>query len=176
MEPIQFGLHRTQRPKELGQKADDYMPNGMASGSRQANDALVPRQTVEIIQELQKRLDAPKGHLHATIQLLKWPLRECEMRGQLTRLENVKTIFILSLVTGEMHQSQKTASKILSLRTLLEDVSIRQQAADSRKCLLSCLVLKLNEMGHEHQAMMEWMDPSITRKNIRKSRMLGTGV
>ena len=161
-----------------GQNADNGKQHGSAKDSHQASDASVLKQTLEFLQELQKSLNAPKGRWCAAVQRLKWPLRESEVQKHLTRLERVKTYFVLSLVTDEVDQSRKTASEILSLRTLLEDVSHRQQAADFRKRSPSYAVLKLIEPGSEHQAMMEWLcpvDPSITRKSTEKIRMPGTG-
>lgn len=160
------------------QEASDYQQHGSTKDSYQTIDASVLNQTVEFLQELQKSLEVPKGRWAATAQLLKWPLRESEVQKHLNRLERVKTYFVLSLITGEVDQSRKTADEISSLRTLLEDVSLRQQAADNRKTFLAYAGLELIGLGSEHQGMMEWLslvDPSVTRKSIQKLQMPGTG-
>ncbi len=99
--------------------------------------ASVLKQTVEFLRELQQKLGEPKGRFNAAIHLLKWPLRESEVQEHLNRLERVKTYFVLSMVTDEVHQSRKTANEITALRTLVQDASLRQQATDSRKPSLS---------------------------------------
>lgn len=137
------------------QEASDYQQHGSTKDSYQMIDASVLSQTVEFLQELQKSLEVPKGRWGATAQLLKWPLRESEVQKHLNRLGRVKTYFVLSLNTGEVGQSRKTADEISSLRTLLEDVILRQQAANNRKTFFAYLYLKLIELGSEHQGMME---------------------
>lgn len=159
-------------------KDGDTDENGSLQDRRQENDARVLKQTLEFLQELQKSLDPPTGRFRTAIQLMKWPLREGEVQNHLTRLERVKTYFVLSLVTGEVDQSQKTASEISMLRTMLEDVSLRQLAAHSRKSIHPDAVRKLTSVGTEHQGMVEWLcpvDPNITRCNIEKTRIPGTG-
>ena len=152
--------------------------DGSVQRPAQVNNAVVLEQTIEFLQELQQSLQAPKGRLRLAVQLLKWPLRESEVQKHLTRLERVKTYFVLTLVTGEVDQSQKTASEISSLRTLLEDVSLRQLAAESRKTPPLDTVSKVTKSGSEHQGMIEWLcpvDASITRNNTEKTRIPGTG-
>ena len=130
--------------------------------SHQPKITLVLEQTVEFLQELQQSLGVPKGRLNAAVHLMKWPLRESEVQRHLTRLERVKTFFVLTLVTDDADQSRKTANEITALRTLVQDASIRQQAIESRK---------------EHQACMEWLspvDPSAIRRSIERTRMPGT--
>jgi hypothetical protein len=121
---------------EGDQKSDDNDQQCSVKKSHQANTALVLKQTVEFLQELQESLKRPKTRLGAVVQRLKWPLRESEVQDHLNRLERVKTYFVLSLVTDDLEESRKTAGEISTLRSLLEHVSLRQQATDSRKCLL----------------------------------------
>lgn len=58
--------------------------------------------TLVFLKELKISLDPPQSRLKATIQRLKWPLKEKETQSHLQRLERVKTYFILSQVTEEM--------------------------------------------------------------------------
>ncbi len=120
---------------EKDRKTDDNNQQASTRKSHQANISLVLQQTVEFLQELQKSLKMPKTRLGAAVQRLKWPLRESEVKDHLVRLERVKTYFVLSLVTDDLEESRKTATEISTLRSLLENVSLRQQATDSRKCL-----------------------------------------
>ena len=66
-----------------------------------ANVSSILSQTLEFLNELQGTLSKPMGRVQATVQLLKWPLKEGDMQKHLKRLERVKTYFILSLVTDE---------------------------------------------------------------------------
>ena len=95
----------------------------------------VLKQTLEFLQELQESLGEPKSRLRAAAQLMKWPLREGEVQKHLTRLERVKTFFVLSLVTDEANESRKMANEIAALRTLIQDATLRQQAAESREAI-----------------------------------------
>ena len=76
-----------------------------------ANVRLVLVQTLDLLNELQGILLEPKGRFHATVQLLKWPLKENEMQMYLKRLERVKTYFVLSLVTDEVFASSFSFSE-----------------------------------------------------------------
>ena len=87
-----------------GQAADEI--SGPAI--HKASVRLVLVQTLESLNELQGILLEPKGRFHATVQLLKWPLKENEMQMHLKRLERVKTYFVLSLVTDEAFESSFT--------------------------------------------------------------------
>ena len=109
--------------------------HGTEDKSHRATIATVLKQTLEFLQELQESLGEPKTRLKAAAQLMKWPLREGEVQKHLTRLERVKTFFVLSLVTDEADQSRKTANEIVALRTLIQDATLRQQAAESRESL-----------------------------------------
>ena len=121
------------------QKSNAKDQRGSIKKSHQENTARVLQQTVEFLQELQKKLKVPETRLGAAVQRLKWPLRESEVRDHLNRLERVKTYFVLSLVTDDLEGSRKTANEIAALRTLLENVSLQDQAANSRKCLPYCI-------------------------------------
>ena len=106
--------------------ADDYRESTESTAS-------VLKQTEEFLNELLQSLLEPKGRLNAAMHLMRWPLRENEIQRHLSRLERVKTFFILSLVTGEVDQSRKMANEIAALRTLIEDASMRQQTVESRR-------------------------------------------
>ncbi len=117
-------------------KVDEDGQRSSVKKAHQENTAQVLKQTVEFLQELQESLQAPKSRLGTVVQRLKWPLKESEVENHLKRLERVKTYFVLSLVTDNLEESRKTASETSALRTLLEHVSLRQQATENRK---SCL-------------------------------------
>ena len=121
---------------ENDQKGDEADHRDSIKTAHRENTALVLTQTVEFLQELHENLKLPKSRLGAVVQRLKWPLRENEVENHLKRLERVKTYFVLSLVTDDLEESRKTANEISSLRTLMESVSLRQQATEGRK---SCL-------------------------------------
>ena len=88
----------------IGQAADEIPGPAI----HKANVRLVLVQTLDLLNELQGILLEPKGRFHATVQLLKWPLKENEMQMYLKRLERVKTYFVLSLVTDEAFVSSFT--------------------------------------------------------------------
>ena len=183
-EAVQEGPQR--RPLVYDQIADVYSKSKegkdeiTAKSFHQNTVASVLRQTVEFLRELQQSLALPKGRLNAAMHLMKWPLKESEISGHLTRLERVKTYFILSLVTDEVSQSQRTANEIAALRTLIEDASLKQQAVESRGSLQqSTHLFTLMILGNEHQALIEWLcpvNPSSIRSSIDKTRMPGTGI
>lgn len=72
-----------------------------AQDAQNTNVRSILRQTLEFLEELQKALIEPKGRFQSAVHLLKWPLKEGEMKKHLKRLERVKTYFVLSLVTAE---------------------------------------------------------------------------
>ena len=115
-------------------KTDRSRVDGSTSSNSQENFVSVLKQTVEFLQELQQSLIEPKSRFNAALHLMKWPLRESEVQRHLSRLERVKTYFILSLVAGEIDQSRKTANEIAALRSLVEVTSLEQQAVESREC------------------------------------------
>ena len=116
--------------------AVDFKAPGSAKDAHKENIASVLAQTETFLKELQQSLVEPSGRLNAAMHLMRWPLRENEINRHLSRLERVKTFFILSLVTGEVDQSRKTANEIAALRTLIQDTSLRQQAVESRRLSL----------------------------------------
>ncbi|KAL9124775.1 MAG: hypothetical protein Q9217_005928 [Psora testacea] len=137
--------------------------DGISYESHKANIHTVLHQTLEFVQELQQSLIEPKRRFQATIHLLRWPLREGEMRKHLKRLERVKTYFVLSLVTDEVDQSMKTAKELMAIRTIMQDTTQRQEIAESR---------------NKHAEILNWLspvDPSPMRKSLAKSRTPGTG-
>ena len=123
----------TETTTEKAKKNTDIKDDAAAESSHQENVASVLKQTVEFLQELQQSLGEPKTRMKAVVQLMKWPLRDSEVKKHLNRLERVKTFFVLSLVTDEADQSRKTAQEIAALRTLIQDAALRQQAAESSK-------------------------------------------
>ena len=69
---------------------------------RSDNLRRILEETLVFLQYLKSSLDLPPDRLKATVQKLKWPLKEKETNSHLQRLERVKTYFILSQVTEEM--------------------------------------------------------------------------
>ena len=160
-------------------KNKDGKEDNSAKDFHQENVTSVLKQTIEFLRELQQELSPPKTRLKAVVQLMKWPLRESVVQQHLTRLERVKTFFVLSLVTDEVDQSRKTADEISALRTLIQDATLRQQAAEFREFPdhWLCRTARLTRPESEHQAMLKWLcpiDPSIIRKSIDKARLPGT--
>lgn len=68
----------------------------------------VLQQSTEFLQDLHRRLEAPKTRSQAKIQKLKWPFERKETTQHLQRLERVKTYLILSLMTDEMFASTRS--------------------------------------------------------------------
>ncbi|KAG8529472.1 uncharacterized protein KY384_006109 [Bacidia gigantensis] len=125
--------------------------------------ASVLEQTIDFLRELQRSLAVPTTRFKRVTQVMAWPLKEGQVQTHLNRLERVKTFFILSLVTDEVDQSREMANEIMSLRTMLHDVTLKQQAREASK---------------EYQAMVKWLcpvDPRVTRRAVEKQRMAGTG-
>ena len=149
-------------------------------GVHEDNVVSVLNQTIAFLQELQQKLKEPKGRLGIVVHLLKWPLKDNEVQKHLSRLERVKTYFVLSLVTDEVDQSRKMAHEIVALRTIMQNATIQQAETEARKftptvklCLRSFI-----KSGNERRAIVEWLspvDPSVTRKAIEKAKMPGTG-
>ena len=133
-------------------------------GSQMAKATNVLKETLEFLRELRHSLDEPKGRFALAVSLLKWPLKESDMKKHLTRLERVKTFFVLTLVTGEVDQSLKAYEEITALRTLFEETSI---AEENRKT------------HQEYSDVLSWLspvDPNVKRRELSNLRTEGTGL
>ena len=107
---------------------DDDPASGVPMQGLQTIQATsVLRRTLEFLQELQQSLAEPKGRLALAVHLLKWPLKDRDVKKHLQRLERVKTFFVLTLVTGEVDQSRKTYEEINALRTVIKESMIAQE-------------------------------------------------
>ncbi len=85
-------------------KSTDHS-KAFAQESNQESLRQVLQQSLEFLQDLHKRLLAPKTRFQARIQKLKWPFEQSETTQHLQRLERIKTYLILSLMTDEMFAS-----------------------------------------------------------------------
>ena len=117
----------------------DISANG--SDERTASDqpgyrediASMLKQTIDLLSEMHKALAQPKNKIKSAVQRLAWPLQEREAKKFLTRLERIKSYFILYVVIGEADQSRKLADEIVALRAQVQDLAIGQQAAEFRE-------------------------------------------
>ena len=79
----------------------EFKLNAFARKENQPIHRQVLQQSIEFLQELHKRLVAPKSRFQVRVQKLKWPFKEGETKRHLERLERVKSYLILSLMTDQ---------------------------------------------------------------------------
>lgn len=123
----------------------------------------VLQQSIEFLQELHKRLVAPKSRFQVRVQKLIWPFKDGETKRHLERLERVKSYLVLSLMTDEMFAfirsylcpstdvgselTQQIASEISTLSLLATQSTQERREEDIRMCLSTALnprQLKIN--------------------------------
>lgn len=132
--------------------------------SKISNTHSVLNQTLEFLQDLLQTLTPRKGRFANKLQLLQWPFKENEMKKHLKRLERVKTYFLLSLVTDEADQSRKVFDEIISLQSMISEISLENH--DSKRYA-------------DFTKVMNWLSPvspQSTRDTLSKTRTEGTGV
>ena len=101
--------------------------------------------SLNILETLEKQLEAQRSKLKRAMQALKWPFDESEMERQMRRLERVKSSFILIVMTGNVLDSQDILSTIKQLDLDLQED--RERAARE----------KLEESNRQ---LLQWLAPS----------------
>jgi hypothetical protein len=89
--------------------------------------------TESALNSLLESLEEPKDRFKKAMQSLKWPFKKGDMDLHLARLGQVKTWFILAMMTDDLAVTQTTYSKVLDLeRSLNTDRETRErEKADS---------------------------------------------
>ena len=132
--------------------------------SQKSSTRSVLNQTLEFLQEFLQKLEPKKGRFGSKLQLLQWPFKEKDVQKHLQRFERVKTYFLLSLVTDEADQSRKVFDEIISLQSMITEISLENH--DSKR-------------QNDFTKVMEWLSPvspQSTRETLSKTRTEGTGV
>lgn len=132
--------------------------------SQKSSIRSVLNQTLEFLQQLLQNLVPKKGRFASKVQLLQWPFKENDYKKHLQRLERVKTYFLLSLVTDEADQSRRVFDEIISLQSMISEISLENH--DSKR-------------HNDFTKVMDWLSPvspQSTRDTLSKTRTEGTGV
>ena len=138
--------------------------NDAAVESQRSSTRSVLNQTLEFLQQFLQDLVPKKGRFASKLQLLQWPFKEVDVQKHLQRLERVKTYFLLSLVTDEADQSRKVFDEIISLQSMISEISLDNH--DSKR-------------HNDFTKVMDWLSPvspQSTRDTLSKTRTEGTGV
>ena len=132
--------------------------------SQRPSTQSVLNQTLGFLRDLLHTLVPKKGRFASKMQLLKWPFKEDDIKNHLNRLERVKTYFLLSLVTDEADQSRKVFDEIISLQSMISEISLENHDSKRYK---------------DFTKVMEWLSPvspQSTRDTLSKTRTEGTGI